>query len=156
MPRLNRITATFSTADKTSVIAKLNEAKVLMPFLNSLNAEERKKLRKMGPKSLAYVDQCIEGATAFPDEMKANFDLKELEKDYDLVSNLLGVRIICQALTELIDDTMMAAGIDAMGAADEVYASLKSSAKSNANVKAMVELIGKRFEGQGTSKESKK
>jgi len=97
---------------------------------------------------MAYVQKCLEGALAFPEELKKSFDVSEFQKDVILFNNLLGVQIACQALAELIDDSMKAAGIDAMGAASEVYDSLKSSAKSNANVKAIVAEIGERFAAQ--------
>ena len=149
MSKSNKISASFSETDKETVLAKIAEVKALMPFLIGLTLEERKTLRKMGPKSVDYVRQSLEGAKAFPDELKKSFDTVELEKDFTLINNLLGVQIACQSVLELINDTMMAGGIDAMEASDEVYASLKSSAKSNVNAKAMVDKISERFKGQG-------
>ena len=99
----------------------------------------------MRPKCFAYANQCLEGAIAFPDELKGNFNLVAYQKGVALVNNLLGVRVAVASLLELIEDTMSAAGIDIMGASSEVYASLKASAKNDAGVKAMVELIGDRF-----------
>jgi hypothetical protein len=149
MSKSNKISASFSEINKEAVLVKIAEVKAMMPFLVSLTAEERKTLRKMGPKSVDYVRQSLEGAKAFPDELKKSFDVVEMEKDFTLINNLLGVQIACQSILESINDTMMAGGIDAMEAADEVYASLKSSAKSNVNAKAMVEKISERFKGQG-------
>ena len=120
-----------------------------MPFLITLTVEERKRLKGIGNKNLAYVQKCLEGAIAFPDELKKNFDTAEFQKDVEMFTSLIGAQIACAALLEMIDDSMKAAGIDAMGAASEVYDSLKSSAKSNANVKAIVAEIGERFKGQG-------
>ena len=149
MARSNKISAVFTDADKNDVVSKINAAKALMPFLISLTVDERKRLKGIGNKNLAYVQKCLEGAIAFPDELKKNFDVAEFQKDVTLFNNLLGAQIVCQALAELIDDSMKAAGIDAMGSASEVYDSLKSSAKSNANVKMIVAEIGERFKGQG-------
>ena len=149
MSRSNKISAAFTDAQKTAVITKIADVKTLLPFLVSLTNEERKALRKMGPKSVDYVRQSLEGAKAFPDELKKSFNTLEMDKDYILINNLLGVQVACQALLELINDTLMAGGIDAMEAADEVYASLKLSAKGNANVKTMVDKIAERFKGQG-------
>ena len=53
-----------------------------------------------------------------------------------------------QALIEALDDTILAAGSDAMMAADEVYAELKSSAKKDSNVKGLVDQIAKRYSAQ--------
>lgn len=148
MARSNKISAAFSDAEKNEVVTKINEAKALMPFLISLTVDERKRLKGIGNKNLAYVQKCLEGAIAFPDELKKNFDVREFQKDVTLFNNLLGAQIVCQALAEMIDDSMKAAGIDAMGSASEVYDSLKSSAKSNANVKMIVAEIGERFAAQ--------
>ena len=154
MARTNKISADFTATAKTAALAKINEAKTQMPFLISLPGAERKNYGNMGPKSVAYANQCLEGAITFPNELKANFNLVEYQKDVALVNNLLGVRVAVASLLELIDDTMAAAGIDIMGASSEVYASLKASAKNDASVKAMVELIGERFKAQGKKKET--
>jgi len=152
MARTNKISADFTTAAKTAALTKLNEAKTQMPFLLSLPEVERKNYGNMGPKSVAYANQCLEGAIAFPNELKANFNLAEYQKDVTLINNLLGVRVAVASLLELVDDTMSATGIDIMGASSEVYGSLKASSKNNASVKAMVALISERFKAQGRKK----
>jgi hypothetical protein len=149
MSKSNKISAVFTATEKQIILAKIADVKAQLPFLVTLTMEERKKLRKMGPKSVAYVQQCVAGAKSFPNEFKKSFNADDLEKDYDLIYNLLDVQVGLQSLLELVNDTMMAGGIDAMEAADEVYSSLKSSAKSDANVKEMVKLIGERFKSQG-------
>jgi hypothetical protein len=156
MARTNKISADFTAAAKTAALTKINEAKTQMPFLISLPEEERKSYGNMGPKSVAYANQCLEGAIAFPNELKVNFNLVEYQKDVNLVNNLLGVRVAVASLLELVDDTMSAAGIDIMGASSEVYNSLKSSSKNNANVKAMVALISERFAAQKRPRAPKK
>ena len=64
MARTNKITGTFTDATKAAVITKLDEAKALMPFLITLTVEERKRLKGIGNKNLAYVQKCVEGAIA--------------------------------------------------------------------------------------------
>ena len=61
-----------------------------------------------------------------------------------------------QALSEALNDTMLAAGSDAMMAADEVYAELKSSAKKDASVKGLVEQISVRYSAQSKPRLSAK
>jgi len=148
MARTNKISADFTAVAKTAALTKINEAKAQMPFLISLPQAERKSYGNMGPKSVAYANQCLEGAIAFPNELKANFNVAEFQKDVTLANNLMGVRVAVASMLELIDDTMAAAGIDIMGASSEVYASLKSSSKNNASVKEMVALISERFAAQ--------
>jgi hypothetical protein len=148
MSRTNKISAVFAEADKNEVQAILSSARIKMPFLVALSIDDRKRLKGIGNKNLAYVQKCLEAAQAYPDELKKNFDVAEFQKDVDLFNNLLGIQLACLALFESVDDTMKAAGIDAMGSASEVYDSLKSSAKSNANVKSIVAEIGERFSAQ--------
>lgn len=156
MARTNKISADFTAVAKTAAITKLNESKAQMPFLISLPEVERKNYGNMGPKSVAYANQCLEGAIAFPSELKANFNLVEYQKDVSLVNNLLGVRVAVASYLELIDDTMAAAGIDIMGSSSEVYDSLKASSKNNASVKEMVSLISERFAAQKKPRAPKK
>ena len=145
---MNKISADFNDDDKNKAIAKINDLKSSMPFLVNLSVDDRKRLKGIGTKNLDYVQKCLEGALAFPDEMKKSFDINEFKRDVILFNNLLGVQIACLSLLELVDDSMKAAGIDSMTSASEVYGSLKSSAKSNANVKAIVAEIAVRFAAQ--------
>lgn len=153
MARTNKISAEFNLDNKDAVLQKIKEVKTSMPFLVNLSVEDRKKLKGIGNKNLDYVQKCLEGALAFPDEMKKSFDIPEFQKDVLLFNNLLGVQIACLSLMELVDDSMKAAGIDSMQSASEVYASLKSSAKNNANVKSILAEIAIRFKGQGIKKD---
>ncbi|MBC7439389.1 MAG: hypothetical protein H7250_05330, partial [Flavobacterium sp.] len=141
--------------EKTAIIAKINEAMALMPFLINLTVEERKRQKGIGNKNLSYVQKCLEGAIAFPSEMKVSFSTPEFQKDVNLFNALLGIQVACQALFEKVDDTMKAAGIDSMGSSSEVYSTLKTSAKSNANVKSIVDEIGERFAAQRKPKTPK-
>ena len=154
MPKTNKITAAFTDAQKAIVLTKIAEAKTAMPFLIAITADERKRSQKMGAKSLDYVRQCIEGAKAFPDELKKNFSIAEMEKDYEIINNLLGVQVACKELLELVNDSLTAGGIESMEAANEVYATLKIAAKGNASVKAMVDKIAERYKGQGKTTKS--
>jgi hypothetical protein len=149
MSKTNKVSVVFTDAEKEAVIAKITQAKEALPFLISLTTDERRTSRKMGSKSIDYVRQCLEGAKAFPDELKKSFDVAEMEKDYNLVNNLLGVQVACQDLLDLINDTLMLGGIEAIAAADDVYATLKISAKRDGSVKSIVDKIAERFKGQG-------
>ncbi len=155
MPKTNKISAVFTDTEKVAVLSKIAETKSAMPFLISLTTDERKKSQKMGPKSLDYVRQSLEGAKAFPDELKKSFDTAEMEKDYEMANHLLGVKVAIQELYELIEDSLTACGIEAMEAANEVYASLKISAKGNASVKGMVDKIGERYKSTNSSSKTK-
>ena len=148
----NKVSADFPDADVQSVQDKLDEIVALMPFLISLNKKLRTNLRKMGPKSVEYVNLCVQGATNYSNELRAGFDTKEFKRDAKLFAQILEVQVKMTGIMESVNDTMMAAGSDSMMAADEVYGSLKNAAKKNTSAKTLVDEIAKRFKGQGKKK----
>jgi hypothetical protein len=102
----------------------------------------------MASKSVDYVKQSLRGAQTFPLQMRGDFDTIEFAKDVTLISQMWDVRVELMGFVELLDDTIMAAGADAMQASDDVYGTLKTAAKNNAAVKTILEEIGKYYEGQ--------
>ena len=150
----NKVSAALSDTDKASVMTAIGQAKKKLPFLINLSNESRKKNRKMGPKSVEYVNLNLQGAQSFGSLIPASVDVSEFAKDVSLVNQLLAIRIELASLLEGIDDTMLAAGSDAMQTADAVYSYLKTASKSNVGVKALTSDISRRFERQGNKEEA--
>lgn len=149
MSDYNKVSAVLSAADQQTIIKSLDSISTLLPFLVNFSDTDRKKMRKMGSKSVDYVNQCLTGAQTFPQSLKVSFDVTEFQNDVALINSLQPIFVKMQALIEGIDDTITAAGSDAMMAADEVYDELKSSANKNASVKTLVEQISQRYARQG-------
>lgn len=141
----NRVSAVLNDADKTAVLEALAQVKEKMPFLINLTGQERKRSRKMGAKSVEYVNLNLQGSQTFGSLMPPSVDISEFTKDVTLVNQLLAIRMEVEALLEGIDDTMLAAGSDAMQYADLVYSYLKTGSKTNAGVKSVTADISKRF-----------
>ncbi|SKB69083.1 hypothetical protein [Daejeonella lutea] len=141
----NRVSAILNDADKTAVLEALAQVKEKMPFLINLTGKERHRSRKMGAKSVEYVNLNLQGSQSFASLIPPNVDIDEFSKDVTLVNQLMSVRIEVEALLEGIDDTMLAAGSEAMQCADLVYSYLKTGAKTNAGVKGITADIAKRF-----------
>jgi len=154
MARQNLISAEAADATIAAAIQNINDVKSSFPFLLNLSVTERVGFRKMGPKSVDYVNDSLVGANQFPNSLPGDFPLNEFAKDVTLINKLFPLLVASQALTEGLNDTLMALGSDAMKEADEVYNFLKLAAKTDANAKALVEQIGRRFKGQGKKKES--
>ncbi|OYU83773.1 MAG: hypothetical protein CFE24_09805 [Flavobacterium sp. BFFFF2] len=152
MARQNLISATLENTVATDVLQKVNECKVALPFLMNLSKEQRRKSRKMGPKSVEYVSDTQVGAKLFPSSLPQDFPIDEFEKDTVLIKQLFPIFVASQALTEALNDTILALGSDCMKEADEAYSYLKLAAKTDANAKALVDQIAQRFKGQGKSK----
>ncbi|WNM18137.1 hypothetical protein [Flavobacterium capsici] len=152
MARQNLISAGTDDTTIENAITGIKTVKDLFPFLLNLSAEERKRFRKMGPKSVDYVNDNLAAGNQFPSSLPSDFPLSEFGKDVQLINKLYPLLVASQALTEGLNDTILALGSDAMKEADEVYNYLKLAAKKDANAKEMVIQIGKRFKGQGKKK----
>ena len=149
MSDFNKISATLTDANKVIIKSKLDEIAALMPFLLGLNKTLRKKLRKMGPKSVEYVNLCVQGAVNFPAAMTVGFNTPEFQKDAALIIQILEIQVKMTGIMEQVNDTLMAVGSDAMIEADEVYGNLKQAAKRDTSAKTLVDQIALRFKGQG-------
>jgi len=141
----NRVSAVLNDADKTAVLEALAQVKEKMPFLINLTGQERKRSRTMGAKSVEYVNLSLQSSKTFGSLIPPSVDVSEFTKDVTLVNQLLEVRMEVDALLEGIDDTMLAAGSDAMRYADLVYSYLKTGSKTNAGVKSVTADISKRY-----------
>jgi hypothetical protein len=149
MSRQNLISAAVEDAVVTTVLNQINDAKNALPFLLNLSTQNRKKYRKMGPKSVDYVNDNLAGAKQFPNALPKDFSIEEFSKDAVLIKQLYPLLVATQSLSEALNDTILALGSDSMKEADEVYSYLKLAAKTDSNAKTLVEQIGKRFKGQG-------
>jgi hypothetical protein len=145
MSRQNLISAEADDARIVAAIQSINDAKGSFPFLINLSAKERKTFRKMGPKSVDYVNDNLIGAKQFPNSLPKDFPLEEFDKDVTLINKLYPLLVVSQALTEGLSDTILALCSDAMKEGDEAYGYLKLAAKTDANAKALVQQIGRRF-----------
>ncbi|NBA88294.1 hypothetical protein GVN16_21155 [Emticicia sp. CRIBPO] len=141
----NKISATLSAAERDEIIAKIAEIKTKLPFLLNLTTAERSQFRKMGNKGLAYVADCLRAGKAFPSIIPPSIDIVELEKDLTLHNYLSEIAVNIKSLAEGIEDTMTAAGSDAMSNSDDIYAYLKRSAGSDDNIKAQLSQISAHF-----------
>ena len=144
MPYHN-ISAELSASDMAEIkdaIAKIQEK---LPFLVNLTTEERRRLFKMGDKSLGFVSNSLNAAQSNPDILPANFDLDELSRDYQLATTLTDLLINLQQLSEKVDDTLLAVGSEAMNSSLSIYDYVKAAAKRQPGLKSVAAQLGERF-----------
>lgn len=144
MPYQN-ISATLSDKDIQEIKAALQIIQKKLPFLITLSTEERRKLYKMGDKSLAFVNNSLSAAQSNRDILPASFDLDEFVRDYQLATTLTDLLLKLQQLTEQVDDTLMAVGSEAMSSSLTVYDYVKTAAKKTPGLKTLAEQLGERF-----------
>jgi hypothetical protein len=141
----NKISATLSAAERDEIIAKIAEIKTKLPFLLNLTTAERSQFRKMGNKGVAYVADCMRAGKAFPKILPPSIDITELERDLTLHNYLSEIAVNVRSLAEGIDDTIMAAGSDAMSNSDDIYAYLKRAGGSDDNIKTHLNQMGRHY-----------
>ena len=139
------ITGSLSPEDMQQIKAALQTIQKKLPFLITLSTEERRKLFKMGDKSLAFVNNSITAAQSNPDILPASFDLEEFVRDYQLAATLTELLIALRQLSEQVDDTLLAVGSEAMSSSLTVYDYVKTAAKKTPGLKSLAEQLGDRF-----------
>ncbi|BAB72952.1 hypothetical protein ACN23B_04985 [Anabaena sp. FACHB-709] len=139
------ITASLSAEDVKEIKAAFATIQGKLPFLVTLSVEERRKLFKMGDKSLAFVNTSLTAAQSNPDILPASFDVEEFVRDYQLATTLTELLIGLRQLTEQVDDTLLAVGSEAMGSSLTVYDYVKTAAKKTPGLKTLAEQLGERF-----------
>ena len=149
------IAAALSPQDIQEIKAALQKIQQKMPFLVTLSTEERRKLVKMGDKSLAFVNNSVTAAQSNREILPATFEVEELVRDYQLATALTEVLISMQQLTEQVDDTLMAVGSEAMTSSLTVYDYVKTASKKTPGLKTVAEQLGERFKAISKGKSAK-
>jgi hypothetical protein len=144
MPYQN-ITATLSPADVQEIKAALQTIEQKLPFLIHLTTEERRRLYKMGAKSLTFVNNSLTTAQSNRDILPASFDVEEFARDYQLAATLTEIFFGLQQLHEKVDDTLMAVSSKAMNSSLTLYDYVKTAAKNTPGLKILAEQLGERF-----------
>jgi hypothetical protein len=140
----NLVSATLTTEDQREVMDAIALIRSKLPFLLSTTPEERKALTKMGDKSQAFVSLALDLASQDPDFLPRSLDVEEMRKDLELFQKLRPILLMLTQLQELVGNTSMLAGSEAMTAALTIYNAAKNNGH-DAGVDAIVEEMGQRF-----------
>ena len=148
MPNDNRISATVSATDKTSILTKIAEIKALLPFLINLTKDERIQLPKLGAGSLAFDEQCASYMASAPNLVPPFVDAAETTKDRALRLVLADVLREVRKLCEMVDDTLMQVGSEIWLADLSFYQTVRQAARRDvAGADAIYDDLKERFPG---------
>lgn len=147
--RNNLISGALSPEQKAEILQCLTQAQTNMGFLVSINAKEKKRLTKMGAKSLGYVDECIATFDEFKNLLPGDLDMAELKRDRLLYENLSIIAVKVRALNESLQDSLVALSSDMMTVCNDGYAVLKRSGQRDNGVKLATERISQRYKSNG-------
>lgn len=149
------ISAELSASDLEEIKKSLKTITDKLPFLVTLSTDERRKLYKMGPKSLDFVNDCQIVAQNYPTIFPVNFDNTEFGKDAQLAKALSEINLLVDVLASQINDTAMAVGSEALNTSLQVYDYVKTAAKREAGIKTVAEQLKTRFKEQGKKSKEK-
>ena len=94
-------------------------------FSVSLSIEQRSSSYKMGAKRYAYAKTAERIAKQYINVMPRQFDDTHFTQNINLIDALQAIQLLIDQLGEQIDDTLMAARIDAMTYTKQVHDSLR-------------------------------
>lgn len=123
-----------------------------LPFLVNLDNKAKQNLLKMGQSSVSFVEEALNISKNHSGILPVSFDVAEFEKDVNLTKSLSDIASVLTPLAEGISDTLIAVGSEAMNQANIVYAQVKLSSKSDANMDDLKNRLGARYKKQGTTR----
>ena len=123
----NRIDASVTAADIQAALEAVALIRTKLPFLLDLTINQRMSLPKLGDGSRAFVQKALEIAKLNPDILPRSFDIARMERDLELFFELMPVLTAVAQLHELLDDTLMQIGSEAMSAALWIYRQVQAT-----------------------------
>ena len=146
----NRISATVTPADKTTILTKFTDARALLPFLLNLTKQERITIPKFGGASLLFDEQCASYMASSPNLIPPYVDPVEVAKDRVLRLVLADILREAKKLCEMLDDTLMVVASELWMADISFYQSVKQAARRNVlGADAVFDDLKSRFPGPG-------
>jgi len=142
---VNRIDVELTDQQKAAADAALAALAAALPCLINLTAAERATLNRLGESNLAFVVKALVIAEAHPEILPASFTLDAFRHDVELVDRLYAIRHALRRLCGRLDDTCLAAGSEAYGAALQVYRYAKLQQLASSALGGTVDELGRRF-----------
>ena len=150
MAHTNRIDIVYNAGEAAASISMVNNVEGSIAGMVNLDAEERRKLPKMGELTRSFVSRTMEIAANNPQFVPPYLDLAAMGRDYNASVNLLSVEMQLASLLEKVSDSRILSGSEAYTAALMIYYSLKGAERSGVpGAGALYEELASRFPGYG-------
>src|SRR5687768_4322240 len=116
----------LSQADIDAVKAAIAVINSKLPFLVTLDSEEREALVRLGPKSADFVNASSAVMAAFPDIVPSSFNKAEYRKATALFRALSEIKTNLDSLSERVDSTYRTIGNEVLNTSLEIYAYMQT------------------------------
>ena len=123
----NLVSAVINAETEEKVVNLLTQVKEELPFLISLPPDVKSKLFKPGDAYKPFIATSGNVVTNHPEIMSGTFDKEEFIKDVELFTKLQEILLLLTELQQSVDDTVTAAGTDALASSLEVYDAVKGN-----------------------------
>lgn len=128
----NIIAATFSEEEITKINQAINTLDtILLPKLVNLNAKERQAIPKMGDGSVSFVQKCIIHMEQNPDLIPKYINVSDMKIDVEAVETLFKFQSSLGKSTNMLDDSILLSGSEALVYALNFYNYIQGAAKAN-------------------------
>lgn len=127
----NLISLTLTDQDLAELDQALATLRRVMGPMVALRTEQRRVLKKMGPKSVAFCDLTLNVLSNNPQIVPPSLGLPDAIADYNALTQLRPRFVVLQQLAEKAKDTETALGSDVMTACLEGYALLRTFGKED-------------------------
>jgi len=127
----------------------------LLPNLQTLTAQERIELPKMGDKTVAFVQKALEYGQQNKELVPSFLDMNALAIDVKAVQALRELAQGLNPITDALNDSMTLSGSEAYQGALVFYSNVKNAAKVKApNAGTIYDDLSARFPGGTTKKKA--
>lgn len=142
----NNISATLTQEDVTAMLANVDDMETKLDFLTPISSKNKRSKQLMGTGSIGYVQYGLATAKNNESILARSFSVEEYNKDEVLNGQVQLLYNRYAPFVQKLKDTLSVLGQELMEQTNEVYAAVKREAKSNGNLKAVAEEMGKRYE----------
>ncbi|MBL0739877.1 hypothetical protein [Chryseolinea lacunae] len=143
------LSVSIAQADVDAVFAAIATLEEKLPFLITLESQERRAITKLGSRSADFVKDALEAVIALPTVVPSSFNIEEFKKDAALFEFLSRIKFKLDILCEKVDHTHMASGNEAMTSALETYSYVRTASKRTPGLQSVADKLQDRFRKQG-------
>ena len=131
MSQANQIEVRIPETDVIAIKAAIETLRsTLLPHLKTLATKDRRKLLKMGDKTVAFVQKSFEYGKQYKNLVPGFLEMKAFEADIAAITQMQEMSRALAPLCEALDDSLMLSGSEAFQGALMFYQNVKGAAKA--------------------------
>lgn len=143
---------TLSEAHRTEVLQHLADANGLLPFLVTLNADERRSIKQLSDRHYGFITKLLDHLAQHPAFKPAHMDADKLKLYFDLIAKLNPIKQRLEQLQIQLSDTLAVLGTEVDSEARKYYKMVSLAAKDGVpNAQPIYDDLRSRFPGGNTN-----